>query len=323
MARPRKDPPPAQLPALNEQAYAKDAKALDQQAQRLEQIDAIYGDGLPYSRDRIITDVRAHLGRASLDMLEAGKKLILLKEREPQGEFLDSVRACGIEPRMAQRLMQASVKWLPNAKPVSHLAPTKLLDLAFLDDDQITELAEGGTVLGLTLEDVDRMSVRELRKALRDARADSDAKDQIIRGKDEKINELDKAAALNAKFADWSKEVRTWRQLIDTISTDMERPLHKARNVMLDLVKLDVEAYGGPESATLGPIVEWYFAALSVVRVRLDQVFFEALGEIGGWLTNPAVAPSRWEMPEELHQHIRDCIARERDAIRSLKTDSE
>lgn len=323
MARPRKETAPATLPALNDAAVADATAAADQQAARLAQIDTLYGDGLPYSRDRIITDIRAHMGRAAIDMLEAGKKLILLKEREAHGDFQESVQACGIELRLAQRLMQAAVKFLPNAKSISHLAPTKLLDLAVLDDEQIVELTDGGTVNGLTLEDIDRMSTRELRKALRDARADGEAKDQIIRGKDEKINDLDKAAALQAKFADWSKEVRTWRQLIDTVSTDMERPLHKARAIMRDLLKLDVTVYEGQGDATLGPIVEWYFAALAVVRVRLDEVFFEALGEIGGYLTNPAVAPSRWEMPEELHQHIRDCIARERDAIRSLQPASD
>lgn len=324
MARPRKETAPATLPALNDAAVADATAAADQQAARLAEIDTTYGDGLPYSRDRMITEIRVHLQRSAIDMLEAGKKLILIKEREPHGGFLEAIEHVGIAPRVAQRLMLAAVKFVgPNTKALSHLGITKMIELTSLDEQELGELAEGGTVLGMHLDDIERMSTRELQKALRDARADGEAKDQIIRGKDEKINELDRNAALQAKFADWSKEVRTWRQLIDTVSTDMERPLHKARAIMRDLLKLDVTVYEGQGDATLGPIVEWYFAALAVVRVRLDEVFFEALGEIGGYLTNPAVAPSRWEMPEELHQHIRDCIARERDAIRSLRPDSD
>lgn len=319
MGRPAKPAAKSNLPALNDAAVAEASAAADQQAKRLAQVDALYGDGLPYSRERLITDIRSHMGRAAIDMLEAGKKLILLKEREPHGEFIESVRACGIELRLAQRLMQAAVKFLPNAKHVSHLTQSKLLDLAILDDQEIVELTQGGTVVGLTLEAIDRMSVGELRKALRDARAESGAKDQVIAGKDQKINELDKAEALKAKFADWSKEVRTWRQLIDTITTDLERPLQKARTLVRDIRKIDTSVYAGQDDVVLGPIVEWYFAALTVVRARLDQVFYAALGDIGGWLANPAVAPSRWDMPEELREWVVRCIEQERDAIRSIQ----
>lgn len=317
MPRPAKPAPVNTLPVLNEAAVADATAAADQAAVRLMEIDRVYGDGLPYSRERMITDIRAHMGRAAIDMLEAGKKLILLKEREPHGDFMASVQACGIEFRLAQRLMQAAVKFLPNAKSISHLAPTKLLDLAVLDDDQISELTEGGTVNGLTLEDVDRMSTRELRKALREARAESEAKDQVIAHKDHKINELDKHEALRAKYADWSKDIRAWRHLIDTIATDMERPIFKMRTVLRDLRKIDLDAYAGQEDVVLGPVVEWYFAALATLRVRLDDVMMEALGDVGGWISNPAVAPSRWDMPDELREWIVACIEQERKAARA------
>ncbi len=43
---------------------------------------------------------------------------------------------------------------------------------------------------GLELDDIDTMSTRELRKALRKAREDSDAKEQVIADKNKKLDEL-------------------------------------------------------------------------------------------------------------------------------------
>lgn len=51
-------------------------------------------------------------------------------------------------------------------------------------------MAEGGTVAGLELDEVERMSCRELRKALRDAREDKTAQGRVMADKDAKINEL-------------------------------------------------------------------------------------------------------------------------------------
>ncbi|HCS0682725.1 TPA: hypothetical protein OPX89_004520, partial [Salmonella enterica subsp. enterica serovar Typhi] len=47
-----------------------------------------------------------------------------------------------------------------------------------------------GTVAGLTLDDVDRMSVRELRQALREARETNAAQQRVLADKNEKIDSL-------------------------------------------------------------------------------------------------------------------------------------
>lgn len=65
-------------------------------------------------------------------------------------------------------MMQASTKYLspalkPNVPTLAHLGKAKLFELMTEDDEELAELADGGTVAGLTLDDVDRMSVRELR----------------------------------------------------------------------------------------------------------------------------------------------------------------
>ena len=59
-----------------------------------------------------------------------------------------------------------------NASTSTHLIEaagnkSKLIELLVLDDDQVAELNDGGTVAGITLDDVAAMSVSDLRKALR------------------------------------------------------------------------------------------------------------------------------------------------------------
>lgn len=155
-----------------------------------------FGDGLAYERARIVNEARFYMAQSAEAMLEAGKRLVILKEHEPHGDFVGILESqLGIEVRIAQKMMQAALKFLSprlesKAKSISHLGKTKLYDLMLLDDEQIESLAEGGTVAGVKLDDIDRMSSRELRKALREAKDDNSAKGQVIADKSSKIDEL-------------------------------------------------------------------------------------------------------------------------------------
>lgn len=99
-----------------------------------------------------------------------------------------------IHERTAQRFMSASLKFsksdnLSLLKAVGN--QSKLLELLVLDDDEVKALEQGGSIGDINLDDIDRMTASELRKALRDARSNETAKDNIIKKKDEKLNELD------------------------------------------------------------------------------------------------------------------------------------
>lgn len=149
-----------------------------------------------YDRARVIGEMRFYMAQSAEAMLQAGARLIQIKENEPHGAFIDIVESqLGIEERTAQKMMQAAVKFMnpaiANPNALSGLGKTKLFELMTLDDDQLVELTEGGTVAGLKLEEIDRMSTRELKQALREAREEATAKDAVISDKDAKINELD------------------------------------------------------------------------------------------------------------------------------------
>lgn len=160
------------------------------------QIMEQFGDGLPYDCNRIVHEAKFYMAQSAEAMLEAGKRLIILKENESHGEFVDIVREqLGLEPRIAQKMAQAALKFLSpgleeKAKTFSLLGRSKLYELMLEDDEELTELAEGGTVAGLTLDDIDRMSVRELRKALRDTRNDLEISRQTVQEKKELVSNL-------------------------------------------------------------------------------------------------------------------------------------
>jgi len=146
-----------------------------------QQIMEQFGEGLSYDRERVVHETKFYMAQSAEAMLEAGKRLVILKENEPHGDYLDIIQErLGMEPRIAQKMAQAALKYLSpalvnNAKSLSHLGKTKLYELMLEDDDDLAALAEGGTIAGLDLDDIDRMTSRELKAALRDAREDADA----------------------------------------------------------------------------------------------------------------------------------------------------
>lgn len=183
-------------------ALNQGSNALVAMAGSAAQVAQMMGYELSYNRDRIVQEARFYMGTAAEAMLESGKRLVLLKEHEPHGEFTSIVEdQLGLPLRTAQQMMQAAVKYLSspalagNAQTFSLLGKSKMFELMTLDTDELVELAAGGSVAGLTLDEVDRMSVRELKEMLRDLREDNAAKDGVLAKKSEIIDKLQTKAA--------------------------------------------------------------------------------------------------------------------------------
>jgi hypothetical protein len=70
------------------------------------------------------------------------------------------------------------------------LGKTKLFELMTEDDEDLVELADGGTIAGMSLDDIDRMTSRELKAALREARETNAAQQRVLADKNEKIDSL-------------------------------------------------------------------------------------------------------------------------------------
>lgn len=132
-------------------------------------------------------EIRFYQRRSVEALLECGKRLLLLKEITPHGEFKERVEELGFAERTAQRFMQAAAKVAKSAT-VAVLAGQVKNQKAFLeivthdDDADLERLAE--------LDDIDRMSASQLRDALREIKEEAKAKDQLLEDKNKRIDKL-------------------------------------------------------------------------------------------------------------------------------------
>lgn len=171
--------------------------AQSERFQRIARVEALYGDeNLPYDRQRLVDETKFFLAHSAEALLEAGRRLVLLKEHESAGNFYKALEEIGIADRSARKMMRAAIKFGSGPRNrLADLGRTKLLELMVEEDEDLDALAEGETVAGLTLDDVDRMTVRELREALRKSRAkrreDQEVHEKLLSEKDAKINDLD------------------------------------------------------------------------------------------------------------------------------------
>lgn len=179
-------------------------------------VDMTYGENLPYDMTRLENECRFYLQESAGAMLEAGKRLIVLKEHEGHGNFTESVERIGIDPRAARRLMQAAIKFSgPKRSTFAVLGRSKMLELMLEDDEDLDALADGGTVAGLKLDDIEKMSVRELKAELRAAREkrkqEEESNGLLLQKKDQTINRLEK------EFNERSKRVKRWDGVVSEI----------------------------------------------------------------------------------------------------------
>lgn len=146
------------------------------------------------SPDLIQRDIASNMRRSVEACLEVGKGLQVLKTACGHGQFIERLDNLGIDPSVAIRFMQSATKFSSiggNAALTKAInSQSKLFEMLVLDDEQIEELELTGQTGELTLDDVATMSVKELRKSLREAREDKGAQGRVMADKDAKINEL-------------------------------------------------------------------------------------------------------------------------------------
>ena len=197
--RGRKPIAAAEKPAfeLNHDQLAADNQAATALVLHQEAIDLTYGEGLAYERERVVHEAQFFMSQSAEAMLEAGKRLILIKENEAHGDFARIVaERLGLGERSARQMMQAAVKYLSprleaKRQSIAVLGRSKLFDLMTESDEDIEALADGGTLAGHTLDEIETMTRRELQAAIRDHRQQLDAKDQVLADRNAKIDRLE------------------------------------------------------------------------------------------------------------------------------------
>ncbi|KAF0145071.1 MAG: hypothetical protein FD156_1182 [Nitrospirae bacterium] len=172
------------------EAKSKKAAGKDDSESR-ELTTHIEGD-LPYSRDAYISQIKLLIRRSVEDVLDAGKRLLILKEKEGHGKFVKIVEdEIGIPTSTAYRFMNAALKAgkFPQIKFEDFSRIGKVYALLEAPEQDLKELEEKGVLAGKNIDELHTMSVLEMRDTIKTLR---DNTDEIVKEKTEEIRRENK-----------------------------------------------------------------------------------------------------------------------------------
>lgn len=208
--------------------------------------------------------------RIGAGIFELGSYLLMLKEACGHGHFLPTLERLGIEVSAAQRYMAVSRRFAntANSRHLEGLSMSKLVELLPLDDEQLEDLTELGQTGELALDDLGNMSVKELRTAVRKARAESE-KHKARAERQEAVN------------ADLHEEVRMIKRLPP--SEELKRTQREAADIQAEAMGL---IQGGVRHALI-----------ALNNCEQDQSLFMA-GMVGQLISELATLRDEFSLPE-------------------------
>lgn len=250
-------------------------------------------------------EIRFYQQRSVEAVMELGKRLLILKEMTPHGEFSKRIEMLGISKRTAQRFMSVVLKFSKTTS-MSLLEKsgngTKLLELMVLDDDDIEIIDAGGSIGDVSLDTIETMSVRELKKALREAKDTIESKDQdlqtkdaVIQKKDQKANELDeKLTKLNSPI-EISKRAESEAQQIEVAALDT---LKTASNSFLIAFNQYINALGGVIDVAENKDLPQLFERVDESLVAVCQRYAQYVQSLGTQVSFEEILNPSWLFPE-------------------------
>lgn len=182
-------------------------------AENIHKADAMFSFLGDYTYEGEVTAIRNDLTTSANSMLSAGCRLLRLKEHEGHGRFMKVLEELGIGWKTANRLMNTAMKFVADNGSVKYprllqQSVSKIYELALLDDEDLKDLDEGKPVAEIEVDEIDRMTVRDLRKKIREAKKEREALENVIKSKNEKLDELEKEIALKEQASSDEEEKR-------------------------------------------------------------------------------------------------------------------
>jgi hypothetical protein len=242
--------------------------------------------------DLIQRDISANMRRSVEACLEMGRGLIVLKAACGHGNFLARLGVLGLDHSVAFRFMQAATKF-SNIASTQYLTraignQTKLFEMLVLDDEQIDELALTGQTGELHLDAVATMSVKELRTALRELRANSEAQGQVLDATQKKLTDLQVQTRKKiAVDTDWPDALAPITEQIAAAGRKMATALSELETCRITLFEVaqHIPEEGRPKyDAALGHVAEVYEEALLRAERTLQRervTYDKTLGPYG------------------------------------------
>lgn len=182
------------------------AQSVEAKASKKQEINTRFlEEGETYNLMVCLEKAKMYQEQMASGMLGLGAQLLLLKANEAHGNFLAAIEELGLAERSARYAMEAALKFgnRQTSADLNILGKEKIRALTVLDDDDAQDLVNGDEVDGLgDIDDVAKMTVRELKKALRELRNERtkiqnehekqlEAVEEVVRRKEGKISELE------------------------------------------------------------------------------------------------------------------------------------
>lgn len=178
--------------------------------ERLTQLTRVLDIALPEQTDEMWHYVQALENEAAVNMAKRGFVYAMLRERVGHGSFLKELESRSIGRRSAYNAMNVAhmLTTLPagKVKALSVLSGSKLIALASIPPETLEEMEAQGD---LDLDDVDQMSVRDLKHHLR--------RERLAREKAEM--QRDNLQRLTAEAAD-TRRSSDWHPLVARVRMD-------------------------------------------------------------------------------------------------------
>ena len=202
--------PKEEITDENTQAMELVAQSAQNALQRKEEINARFlEEGERYSLNACLEKAKIYQEQMASGLLGLGAQLLLLKANEEHGCFMAAVEELGLSYRSANYAMNAALKFgkLQTSATFEGIGKEKIRALTVLDDEKAKDLVSGETIEGLgNLDDVEKMTVWELKLALRKLRNEKEAAEvehakqieaveNVVRKKESKISELEMEVA--------------------------------------------------------------------------------------------------------------------------------
>ena len=167
--------------------------------------------------------------------------------------------------------------------------------MGVLDEDEIEALAKGDSVRGVKLDDVETMSVRELRAALREAHAEADATKKVLADKNTKLD-AERAKLRRIKTATPDQALKELTAEAGLIKHEIWAALRAKLRPACEALKAHADEHGVDTALLMANLVGEIQAELVDIRAQFalpdvsDSVTQALAGEVAQWGGAPGPA---------------------------------
>lgn len=228
-------------------------------------------------------EIRFYQRRTVEAILETGKRLLLLKEMTPHGDFTQRAELLGFSDRTARRFMQAAMKTAKSAKLAVLSGQIKsgsaFLELITHDDEELKALDD--------LDDVDRMSASQLRAAFRKSEADRKRNKSVIEEISTELMDL-KLQRKVVAHTDWPDALVPLTDQVAAAGRKIAQGLSELQACRLALFAAGVDLAEEDRvrfEAAIGHVADVYEEALSRAERSLEKernTFDQVMGPLTG-----------------------------------------